>query len=82
MNAKRLKMNKSIQSFRQEELKAIYRFIDSADWDELALIIGEIIVCHDNLMVFDRDTKTLKNVREVCINGESIQLNVEEWEDE
>jgi|GEM_PF-2887982 len=67
----------AIHEFRKQELKAIFRFIDSADWDELGSIISEIVVCH-GLTVFDRGQKTLKNVEVVCINGESIQLNVEE----
>ncbi len=69
-------MTDSIQSFRERELKAIYRFIDNSHLDELAKIIAEVIVCH-GLMVFDPVLKTLKSIESVCINGESLQLNAE-----
>jgi len=34
-----------------------------------------------NLIVWDVDTKQLKTVESVCVNGQSVQLNVEEWGD-
>ena len=70
-------MNDSIQSFRERELRAIFRFIDNSHPSELAEIVAEIIVCH-GLMVFDPIAKTLKNIETVCINGETLQLNSEE----
>jgi hypothetical protein len=69
-------MTESIQSFRQRELQAIYRFISNSHPYELANIVSEIRVCH-GLMVFDPSTKTLKNIETVSINGETIQLNAE-----
>ena len=67
----------AIHEFRQLELKAIFRFIDSADFEELAQIIEEVRCCHDNLIAWDEETKRLMKVESVSINGMDIQLNVE-----
>jgi hypothetical protein len=62
---------------RQEELKAIYRFIESCDFEECGKIIDEIRCVHDNLITFNPVTGLLAKVESVCLNGESIQLNIE-----
>ena len=64
-----------MQVHRQEEMKAIYRFIQTATTEELAQINNEIRVVHDNLLVFNEDLKSLDSVFSVAINRESIQLN-------
>lgn len=66
---------------RKEELKAIYRFIDTADFEELMGIIEEIRCCHDNLLAFNADTSLLAKIESVCLNGEAIQLNIEKDSD-
>lgn len=63
---------------RNEELKAIYKFIESADVYELGSIIEEIRCCHDNLLAFNRDTGLLARIESVSLNGDAIQLNIEE----
>lgn len=63
---------------RFEEIKAVFRFIDNASLEELAHIISEILVCHDNILVFNKKHKSLDKVKSVSINGECIQLNLEE----
>ena len=62
---------------REKELIAIFRFIDKASPLELARIISEIVVCHDNLLAFNEKIKSLDHVKSVCLNGECIQLNLE-----
>lgn len=62
---------------RKEEMKAICKFIDSADFEELAIIVEEIRCCHDNLMAFNPDTGLLAKIESICLNGECLQLNIE-----
>lgn len=62
---------------RLKELKAIYKFIDSADSHELGSIIEEIRCCHDNLLAFNKDTGLLAKVESISLNGGGIQLNIE-----
>lgn len=67
---------------RADEMKAVLQFIDTCDFEELARIVEEIRCCHDCLMVFDSESKTVKKVESVGLNGETIQLNVEEWNEQ
>jgi hypothetical protein len=68
---------------RKEELIAVYAFIATCDYEEIATIVEEIRCVHDNLFTFNPNTKSFDKVESVCINGESIQLNIEkECEDE
>lgn len=69
-------MNKSIKSFRQDELKAIYRFIDTAYKKEINNILNEIIVCH-GLTVFDSETNKEKTVRCICLDDDKVILKTE-----
>ncbi len=69
-----------IQDFRKNELKAICRFIESAHLEELYQIIQEIRCCHDNLMVFDHETKHLFRIESISLNGDAIQLNRDDKE--
>ena len=62
---------------REEEMKAVYRFIDTCNIEEIAKILEEIRGCHDNLLTWNKETRLLAKVERVCINGECIQLNIE-----
>jgi hypothetical protein len=68
-----------MKEHRKEELKAIYRFIADASVEEIASIISEMRVCHDNILVFNEKHKSLDKVKSVCINGECIQLDLEQY---
>lgn len=43
-------------------------------------LIAEIIDMHDNILVWDEDSKRLKKVECVSLNGDCIQLTIEKWE--
>lgn len=73
-----MRLDELMQSNRTKELKAVFRFIDTADFDELVMIVDEIRCCHDNLLTFNPNTKSLDRIESVCLNGEAIQLNIEE----
>lgn len=62
---------------RKAEMKAVCQFIDTCDFDEIATIIEEIRCVHDNLYAFCPTRKFMAKIESVCINGESIQLNIE-----
>lgn len=66
-----------MEDHRNKELVAIGRFIMKANIEELAMIINEIQICHDNLLAFNLFTASLDKVNSVSINGEYIQLNLE-----
>lgn len=72
-----MNMEKMMNEHKKKELKAIYRFIDKASLEELTSIISEILVCHDNITVFNKIHKSIDKVESVCLNGECIQLNLE-----
>lgn len=72
-----MKLNKMMEKNRRAELRAICKFIDTADFEDLTTIIEEIRVCHDNIFVFSEEHKSLDRVTSVCLNGECIQLNLE-----
>lgn len=69
---------KKITQNRHEQLLAICNFIPTCNLEELAFIIAEIRCWHDNLLAFNPDTKLLAKIASVSINGECIQLNIEE----
>lgn len=78
-----MSLNKMMKDYREQELevrkqglKMVYAFINQASVEEIAKIILEIRVCHDNIMVFNEQHKSLDKVDSVCINGECIQLNL------
>lgn len=72
MNIKEL-----MEKNRKQELKAIYAFIETCSIEELATIIAEIRCVHDNLEVFNHETKRLSPVQNISINGDCIQMNIE-----
>ena len=72
-----MSLNKMMKDHREQELKAIYEFINQASVEEIAQIILEIRACHDNILVFNENNKSLDKVNSVCINGDCIQLNLE-----
>ncbi len=74
-------MSKSISSFRQDELKAIYRFIDKADDEEIANILNEINVCQ-GIQVLDLHTNKLKDVRIIQHGYKKIRLITHEESEE
>ena len=65
---------------RSEEMKAICRFIDTCDFEELAKIVEEIRCCHDCLFAFNAETGLFAKIDSICLNGEAIQMNVEKGE--
>jgi hypothetical protein len=67
---------------RIEEFRAVCRYISHASFLECATIISEIRCSHDNLYVFNRTLSTLDKVDSVTINGEGIQLNINEADGE
>lgn len=66
-----------VQGLRKAELRNICDFIDSSNSYELGIIIDHIKCSHDNIMVFNHQTKLLAKVDGVSINGDCIQLNIE-----
>lgn len=72
-----MKLDKMIEEHREKELKAVFWFINHASVEEVAMIISEIRVRHDNILVFNEQHKSLDKVKSVCINGECVQLNLE-----
>ena len=72
-----MRLDELFQENRVKERVAIYKFIATASVEELASIISEIRVCHDNIMVFNRKHKSVDCVVSVGVNGECIQLNLE-----
>jgi len=73
-----MKLDEMMKKNRTQELKAVYKFIDGATIEEIASIIEEIRIFHDNILVFNQKHKSLDGVESVSINGECIQLNLEE----
>jgi hypothetical protein len=67
---------KLTKSNRREELKAICRFIETCDLEDLVRIIEEIRCVHDNLIAWNEDTHLLAKVESTSINSEFIQLNI------
>jgi hypothetical protein len=72
-----MSLGRMMDEHRKQEMKAIYSFIDGATVDEVASIISEIRVCHDNILVFNEKHKSLDKVVSVSINSDYIQLNLE-----
>ncbi len=73
-----MRLDELLTDNRVKERRAIYKFIASASTGEIASIISEIRVCHDNILVFNEKNKSLDKVSSVSINGECIQLNLEQ----
>lgn len=69
-------INELCKEHRKKEMQAICRFIDTACIEDVAYIIEEIRICHDNLLTFNPTTKLLAGIEGVCINGKCIQLNI------
>ena len=69
-----------LQEHKDKELKAVMRFIDKASPLECAKMIQEIICVHDNLLAFNPNTRLLCSVESVSLNGECIQLNLDDKE--
>lgn len=72
-----MRINDLMDTNRREELHAILRWIDGANFEELAKIVEEIRCCHDCLFAFCEDRKFVAKIESICLNGESIQLNIE-----
>ena len=53
--------------------------MDSQEFS-LCCKILDYLVNNNRLLVFDENTKSLKAVESVSINGNDFQLNVEKWE--
>jgi hypothetical protein len=70
-------LNELMENNRADEMKAIMRFIDTCHIDELARIVEEIRCCHDCLFAFNEETGLLAKIESICINGEAIQMNIE-----
>ncbi len=54
-------------------------FIAVCDVQQRATILNEILMLTP-IMSFDITNKTLIDVESVCVNGDAIQLNLEEYE--
>jgi hypothetical protein len=72
-----MSLNKMMLEHRKKELIAIFKFISKADVEELARIISEIRVWHDNILVFNQNDESLNKVISISINDDCIQLNLE-----
>lgn len=70
-------LSEMMKKNRFNELKAVFRFIDTASVDEVAQIVAEIRVCHDNILAFNAENKSLRKVESVSVNGDCVQLNLE-----
>jgi hypothetical protein len=73
-----MNLNEMMLEHKFDELKAIYRFIYEASAEDCARIIEEIRCVHDNILVFNKKEKSLDRVESVEMNGEAIQLIIEE----
>jgi hypothetical protein len=63
---------------RKNEMRAICRFILSASTEEMGILLEEMRCVHDNLMAFNPRTKLLCEVKSISINGEAIQMNLDD----
>lgn len=61
----------------KEQFVAVCRYIAKADYETIAHLLAEIICVHDNLIVWNEKHKTLDSVESVSINGEAVQLNLQ-----
>jgi len=63
---------------RKIQLNDIYIFIEKADVMECAKILEEILTIHNNLTVCSEEKNSIEKVGSICINGNAIQMNLEE----
>ncbi len=66
-----------LADFRGKQIEAVANFIEGCNVEELKTIIGAIALCHDNLMVFNKSSKSLDRVCGIWVNGGCVQLDVE-----
>ena len=66
------------EGVRKEQMKHVYSFLVNCSPVELYSIVEEIRCVHDNLFAFNPTTKLFAKIASTCLNGESIQLNIEE----
>jgi hypothetical protein len=69
-------------SFTPQQIKkfrATCALIDECTEEHAALILNEILMCH-SIMAFNPNHNCLRDVESVCMNGKSIQLNLQKWE--
>jgi hypothetical protein len=71
-------VSNEILELEQELFKAVMRYIATANPETLGKIVNEVLMLND-ILVFDRDMKSLKSVESVCMNEDAIQLNIEVW---
>ena len=60
----------------ESRIREIYHFIRACDVTELAVVLEAIRGVHDNLMVWNPNTRGLDTVKDISINGNWVQLNI------
>lgn len=73
-------MNKDILELEGQLFKAVMRYIAAANPETLAKIVNEVLMLN-HMIVFDRATRTMKDVESISLNDDAIQINVEEWDE-
>lgn len=64
-------------STKEENLKAVMRWIYAADYEELYQVVEEIRCVHESLYAWNPETNLFAKIESTCLNGETIQLNIE-----
>lgn len=76
----RLSFRGGVPKNRQDRLIEILRYIENASIVELYWIVEEIRCVRGCLFSWDEDSRQYKKAESTCLNGDTIQLNLEKWE--
>lgn len=76
---RREKMEYEVYQSEISYLREIMKFLDGCSKESKALIVNEVLMLNP-MFCFNSTTKSLDKVESVCLNGEAIQLNVNEKE--
>lgn len=73
---------KIVATFTKKDM-TIFRktceLIERCDAEQAGAIVNEVLMIH-SILAFNPVTKHLDIVESVCMNGDAIQLNIEEYE--
>lgn len=75
-------LNKVDAEFTKEDLitfKAACELITRCDINQAGAFVNEVLMIHP-MLAWNQTTKSLDSIESVSINGDAIQLNIEEYE--
>ncbi len=61
-------------------LKQVSRFLEDCTVEQAAIIVNEVLMLHP-MMAWNPVTKLMIDIESVNVNGQVIQLNIEEYEE-